>query len=97
MACVVLLEINVKDEAIEGIKSGLGGMFPDTRAYEGNIDIYATQDQDNPNTIVMVEKWESRQHYEKYFAWRTERGDIDALGEALASPPSIRYMDILDA
>lgn len=97
MACVVLLEISVKDEAIDGIKEGLKGMFPDTRAFDGNIDIYATQDQDNPNTIVMVEKWESRQHYETYLAWRTERGDIEALGAALQSPPSIRYMDILDA
>ena len=96
MACTVLLELTLKPEAVEGVKEGLKGMLPDTRAYDGCIEVYATQDQDNPGTIVAVEKWESRQHYEKYFAWRQERGDLDGLADALAAEPSIRYMDTFD-
>ncbi|MGR8918325.1 MAG: putative quinol monooxygenase [Gammaproteobacteria bacterium] len=96
MACVVLLELTLKDEAIEGTKEGLVSILPDTRAYDGCISVVATQDQDNPNTIVAVERWESRQHYEKYFAWRQETGALDAMADALAAPPSIRYMDIFD-
>ena len=97
MACVVLLELQVKEECVDQMKSGFKDMFPDTRAYDGCIDIYATQDQDNPTTIIAVEQWETRQHYEKYLAWRTERGDLDALGEMLDGEPSIRYFEPFDA
>jgi len=97
MTCTVLLELHLKEECIDQIKAGFKGMFPDTRAYDGCIDIYATQDQDTPTTIIAVEKWETRQHYEKYLAWREERGDLDAVGEMLSEPPSIRYFDHLDA
>ena len=97
MTCVVILELDVKPEAVDGVKEGLKGMLPDTRSYDGCIDVYAVQDQDNGSTIVAVEKWESRKHYETYLAWRQERGDLDSLGEALNAPPSIRYMDIFDS
>ncbi len=97
MTCVVLLELEVKEEAVEGLMAGLKDIFPDTRAYEGCIDVYASQDQDKPTTIVMVERWESRAHYEKYFAWRTERGDIENMSQALSAPPSIRYFDPIGA
>ena len=96
MACTVILELDVKPEAVDGVKEGLKGMLPDTRAYDGCISVFATTDQDNPNSVIAVEKWESRKHYETYFAWRGERGDLDALGEALNSPPVIRYLDTFD-
>ncbi|MCZ6774403.1 MAG: putative quinol monooxygenase [Proteobacteria bacterium] len=76
MTCVVLLELEVKEEAVEGLMAGLKDIFPDTRAYEGCIDVYASQDQDKPTTIVMVERWESRAHYEKYFARRRRASGI---------------------
>ena len=97
MACVVLLEVQVKEEFIDQFKASFKEMFPDTRSYDGCIDIYATQDQDNPTTMIAVEQWETRQHYEKYLAWRTERGDLDKLGAMFSAEPSIRYFDPVDA
>ena len=38
-----------------------------------------------------------KEHYEKYLAWRTETGVIDALVEATVGEPSIRYFDVTDA
>lgn len=97
MACVVLLELSAKDEAIDGMKETFKNILGDTRAFDGCQGVEVTQDQDNPNTMVLVEKWDTRQHYEKYLAWREERGDLEAMGAALQGPPSIRYMDIVDA
>ena len=39
---VVMLEMQVKPEAVAELKAGLKGMLPDTRAYDGcqGIDIY---------------------------------------------------------
>lgn len=93
MACTVLLELTVKPECVDDTIAGLGGMLPETRQYDGCIEVYAHQDQDNPTTIVAVEQWETRSHYEKYLAWRQETGALDALGAWLSAPPSIRYFD----
>ena len=46
---------------------------------------------------VLVEQWQSRAHYEKYFAWREETGAMAQLGDALVAPPSLRYLDPTDA
>jgi hypothetical protein len=42
---------------------------------------------------VFVESWDSKEQYEKYLGWRTERGDIDKLVGWMAGPPSIRHFD----
>ena len=97
MSCTVLLEIQVKEECIEQIQKGFKEMLPDTRSYDGCLDIYIAQDKDKPTTFVAVERWESREKYEKYLAWRTERGDLDAIGAMLTAEPSIRYFDPKDA
>ncbi len=97
MACVVLLEIQLKEECVDQLKSAWKEMFPDTRTFDGCIDIYATQDLDNPTTVYAVEQWESRQHHEKYLAWRTERGDLDAFGAMIAGEPRILYSEPFDA
>ena len=46
---------------------------------------------------MFYERWDSRQHYEKYLAWRTETGAVNQLGAMLAAPPSIRYFERIDA
>ena len=97
MTCTVVLEITVKKEHADGMAEGFKGLFPDTRSFDGCIDLYATRNLDNPQNFVIVETWESREKYEKYFAWRTERGDIDNMSELLEGDLSLRYFDRLGA
>ena len=42
---------------------------------------------------MAIEQWESREAYEKYFAWRTETGVSGQLGNWVSAEPSIRYFD----
>lgn len=97
MACTVILEIRVKSENVDNMGEGFKGLFPDTRSYDGCIDIYATQNQDDPQNFVIVETWETRPKYEAYLAWRTERGDMDNMATLLEGEPSIRFFDRLGA
>lgn len=97
MTCTVVLELKVKKENVDGMAEGFKGLFPDTRSYDGCIDLWASQNQDDPQNFIIVERWESREKYEKYFAWRTERGDIDNLGSMLEGEPSLRYFDAIGA
>ncbi len=93
---VVLLEVQVKPECVEEVKAFLKEALPDTRAYDGcqGIDIYGNLDESS--NLVFYERWDSREHYQKYLNWRTETGAFEQLGSKLASPPSIRYYDRVD-
>ncbi len=97
MACTVLLEINAKPDQLDTIKKTFKEILGDTRAYDGCIAVEVRQNQDDANNLVLIENWQSRAHYEKYLAWRTETGALEALGALVSSPPSIRYYDEVDA
>jgi len=97
MSTMVLLEIQVKPESVNDVKSMLKAILPDTRAYAGcqGIDIYGNLD--DGGNLVFYERWESRDHYQKYLNWRTETGALAKLGAMLAGPPKIRYYERVDA
>ena len=50
---------------------------------------------DDSNNIAIVENWETREHYEKYFKWREDRGDLEKLGAMVTGPPNIRFFTIV--
>ena len=93
MSVIVLLEMQVKPEAVNEVKAMLKKLLPDTRAYAGcqGIDIYGNLD--DTGNLVFYERWDSRDHYQKYLAWRTETGTVDQLSAKLTAPPSIRYFE----
>ena len=70
-------------------------LFPDTRSYDGCIDLYATRNMDDPQTFVIVETWESREKYEKYFNWRVETGVIEQMNGMLVDGTelNLRFFD----
>ena len=93
MSVKVFLEIQSKPECIEKLKSTLVQILPDTRGYEGCIDVKVVNNQDDPLNLILIETWKSRQHYEKYLGWRVDTGAIKALGVLLSQPASIRYFN----
>lgn len=97
MSTTVLLELQVKPKAVDEMILYLKEILPDTRTYEGYQSIEVQQNQEDSSNLVLIEKWDSRQHYEKYLGWRTETGVIDKLDSMLFQPPSIRYYDQVDA
>ena len=64
------------------------------RAFEGCESIEAYTDTDNPDNIVLWEKFATRADHETYLAWRIETGLLDALASILASDPEFTYLDI---
>ena len=94
---VVILDMKVKKEAVADLRAGLKEMLPDTRAYDGcqGVDIY--EDLDTSGHLVFYERWDSKEHYQRYLNWRTETGAMEQLGKALDGEPSIKYFDRVDA
>ena len=93
---VVLLEIQVKPECVEEVKAFMKEALPDTRGYDGcqGLDVYGNLDEST--NLVFYERWDSRDHYQKYLNWRTETGVLDQLVSKLVGPPSIRYYERVD-
>lgn len=53
-------------------------------------------DQDNPDRVVLWEKWAARSNHEAYMAWRTETGMMDIIGPLVAGPPRFMYLAAAD-
>lgn len=97
MSITVLFEVQSKPESIDALNATLKSILPDTRSYDGCQGVHVVGNQDDSCNVVLIQTWASRQHYEKYFAWRTETGAIEALGAMVSQPPTIRYYDDIDA
>ncbi len=97
MPCIVVLEATAKKGTGAQLVEAFRGILPDTRSKEGCQNVDVTVNLDNPDNLVLVERWATRKNYETYIAWRQERGDLDKLGTMLAEPPSIRYFNLTDA
>lgn len=97
MACTVLLEIQLKADAIDTAKGAFKQILPDTRAYDGCQGVVVVENQEKPGNVVLVETWDSREKHEKYLGWRAETGVLDQLGAMCEGAPSIRYFDPVDA
>jgi quinol monooxygenase YgiN len=70
----------------------LGEALPDTRAFEGCELIEAYTDADNPDTIMLWERWATRENYEAYMAWRQENGMAEMLGPFMSGMPEITHL-----
>ena len=48
-------------------------------------------------SLFLTEVWDSKEHYEKYLAFRTEDGTIAAVTDMCVDGPNIDIFDITDA
>jgi quinol monooxygenase YgiN len=97
MSVLVLFELQVKPDNISNMKLYMAEILPDTRAYDGcqRIDVYFNTE--DAGSMVVVEYWDSRAHHEKYRAWRDGTGFRDRVQAMLAGPPTLRYLERIDA
>ncbi len=96
MSTLVTLEGIAKAESVRELEDFLKRILPDTRSYDGCQDITFYLNEDG-RTFVAVEHWDSKEHYQRYLAWRDETGVLAALGAMLNGEPTIRFFDPIDA
>ena len=94
MTCIVILEVTAKKGTGIQLVETLRALLPNTRNKDGCQGVEVTTNLDDADNLVLVERWETRKHYENYLAWRQQRGGLDKLAAALAEPPSFRYFDL---
>ena len=96
MSVFLIAEVKVKPETKEELKAFLKEISPDTRSFEGNLGLDVYFDVEETDVMVLVEKWESPEHYHKYHEWRVSTGAIDKLRTFLAGKPSRRFLEQAD-
>ena len=67
-----------------------------TRAYKGCQSLDCYEKEDDPNTVVIWQKWESKEDQENYIKFRHDDGSFDFLGELISSPPNISGLKVFD-
>ena len=68
----------------------------DTRAFAGCLLVETYVDQDNPDLIVLWEKWADRSKQEAYMAWRVETGMLGLIGPFLGGAPRFLHLSTAD-
>jgi quinol monooxygenase YgiN len=89
----VVVELAVRLEHADTYARRFTEAFVAIRAYEGCRHIEAHRNQDAPEEFLILEKWASRGHYERYMEWRRGTGALDGLASILLRPMTVRYFD----
>ena len=97
MAITIFLEFTAKVGTGGDVLAALKEITPDTRSYDGCISNHVYRSQENPDTLVIHGQWQSKEHYEKYLAWREETGVFGKFAAGLEGAPSFRYFELTDA
>ena len=95
MSVLVLIDLKFKPESIMAAKALLQQGLPQIHDFDGCQDATLHVNQDDIHNLMFVEHWESQQHYERYRAWRAERGDNARLVSMLAEPLMVRCFEVV--
>ncbi len=91
MSVVVELTLMAKDDQYTKLVETMQAILPDTAKFEG-AELISCSSNDATKTVKIWEVWDKIESQQKYFAWRTERGEIDVLVSMLREPPQVDEM-----
>ena len=94
MSVLVNLQLKVKQGQVPKVLETLKELLPGTRAYEGCHWVKLTANIEDENVLEVVSQWDSKEHYDTYFKWRTEVGVVAALMEFLDEQPVFRFLPV---
>ena len=96
MPVTVLLLAQAKLDKVDDFKNYIAKCLPETRSYDGciNIDIY--ENNTNKGSFVFYENWESVNAYEAYLEYRVKQGVMDDIASMLLDAPKITYYKRVD-
>ncbi len=96
MSIIIIVDAKLREESISAAAKFFAEIVPDTRGFEGCEGVDICIDSQDTCNLVLVEKWASKEHYEKYHHWREERGDLQKIREMLDGPVSRRVLNVLE-
>lgn len=95
MSVLVLVEAEIKDGALDKLRTLLSKTLRETRNQEGCEHIDAFLDTGNEAKVVLVERWKTAKQYKQYRLWRMKAGAMEAMGKLLKGAPIVRILNAL--
>ena len=86
MPVVSLLELTLAPETAAGLDV-VHEVLRATRAFDGCLSVEVVVDTEDPQHVVVVERWQSLEADDAYRAWRATPEGASGLGDVLAAPP----------
>jgi len=91
MAITIILELTAKPGRTRKVVEIMANALPETRAYDGCIDVTIHINEEMAEEILLIEHWETTAKYKAYFQWRVDSGFPAQIDPFLAGPPKLRY------
>ena len=99
MSVTVIANLAIKPEEVKWVIATLQSVLPGTRKAEGCLGAELQQNQDNPNNLLIVQEFETREHYLAYMNEVKGEGEPDPVlaryFAAFERPAEVRYYDHL--
>jgi putative intracellular protease/amidase/quinol monooxygenase YgiN len=92
---VVCLRLTARDPA--ALKAHLLSVIPETRTADGCRSSNSLQSVANPTEFLLVQRWASLEHQQRYLSWRNDRGDLAALRALLSCDIAVEVLEPFDA
>ena len=96
MAAYILLDVQTDPERLEEMRAFLHDRMPEALAFDGCLDVQLVASTDKPGNLVFFEKWQSREHYENYYAYREASGVLATFAGMLTEEPIFRFFEVFD-
>ena len=94
-ALYLIAEIYPKPETLERLSEEFKTLIEKTRAEEGCL-LYDLVEEEGFDGWLMIEKWESREHWEKHIESDHVK-HINSLDELFTTPTNLRFMTEVSA
>ncbi|WP_109434081.1 MULTISPECIES: putative quinol monooxygenase [Aquimarina] len=95
MKIMVKIELVAQPENTEKVHHFFKRILPDTRDYKGCESAKISRFPMEPYKFILIEHWESSQHYLDYGEWRNRTGDFKILRSMLFSEIDLQILEVL--
>ena len=93
MTLTVLVGIKAKPGQGDEVAAVVERLLPETREYDGCLGADALRDLDDPDAVLLLERWRDEDSHAAYGRWRAEQGAFaEHLGEIAAGPTTVRRL-----
>ena len=99
MSIMIVFSARLNEEKKDSFADFFAEILPDTRGFDGCEGITVCTDSEDDGRLYLIEKWASKEHYEKYHHWRDERGDLEIIRSYLdleAGGIQRVFLDVVD-
>jgi len=96
MSLLVVLELEATDGKGDEMIEVLSRSLVDTRARHGCESVTVHRDSGDPNRVLLIERWATREDDTAYREWRAAEGAVKEMA-GLVAGASLHYYEDVDA